>query len=360
VSLNVALLSPCFWPEVRRGGERFTRELADGLIRHDVSATLITSHPGRPSRRTEDGLAVLRLPRPPQGPLLRRGYEQYLTHVPLSYAALRVGHFGLAHAMYPTDALAAARWRTRTGRPALLSYLGIPDGAGLDERRGHRELVKRAIEHTDRVVALSHHAAAAFADSFGYNAPVIAPGVDVDSFAPGGERNPRPTILCSADAAEPRKHVGLLIRAFALVRAELPDARLVLSAPRSLTAGPGVQWLNLDERTALADAYRDAWVTALPSESEAFGLVLAESLACGTPVVGYAGGATPELVDSDRIGRLFSELSAPALAEALLGALELSAAPQTRAACQARGAQFSTERCVDGYLALYEQLLGGR
>lgn len=355
----VALLSPCFWPEVRRGGERFTRELADGLIAHGLTPTLITSHPGPPSRRTEAGLRVLRLPRPPQGPLLRRGYERYLTHVPLTYAALRVGHFGLAHAMYPTDALAAARWRAKTGRPALLSYLGIPDAAGLNERRGHRELTARALQHTDRVVALSHAAAGAFHDSFGYHAPVIPPGVDTDIFGPGGTRSPHPTIICSADPSEPRKHVRLLIAAFALIRAEHPDARLVLSAPQRLANGPGVEWVNLDDRVTLADAYRDAWVAVLPSESEAFGLVLAEALACGTPVVGYADGAIPELIDSGRIGRLFTELTPAALAQAILETLELAGDPGTRSACRARGERFSTQRCVEAYLALYRELGAG-
>jgi glycosyltransferase involved in cell wall biosynthesis len=345
---------------VRRGGERFIRELADGLIGHGLEPTLITSHPGWPSRREEDGLAVLRLPRPPQGPLLRRGYEQYLTHVPLSYAALRAGHYELAHAMYPTDALAAGRWKARTGRPALLSYLGIPDTAGLDERRWHRELMARAVDGLDRVVALSEYAAAAFRDSFGYAAPVIAPGVDTDAFTPAPRRSPTPTIICAANAAEPRKHVGLLIEAFARVRAERPDAQLILSAPQSHDGGEGVVWVDLDSRRTLAAAYGQAWVAALPSESEAFGLVLAEALACGTPVVGYADGAIPEVVDSADLGRLFHELTPRALADALLDALGLASQPGTVGACRARGMDFSTARCVDAYLELYAELgLGG-
>jgi len=72
---------------------------------------LITSHPRWPSRRVEEGLPVLRLPRPPQRPLLRAGFEDSLTHVPLSYAALRAGSYDIAHAMYQSDGLAAARWR---------------------------------------------------------------------------------------------------------------------------------------------------------------------------------------------------------------------------------------------------------
>ena len=138
--LRVALLSPCFWPEVRRGGERFTRELADGLLARGHEPRLITSHPGLPRRSTEDGLSVLRLPRPPQPHLLLRMYEPYMTHVPLTYAALRAGDYDLAHAVYPTDALAAARWRKRTGRPAVLSYLGIPDREWLAHHRRHTVL----------------------------------------------------------------------------------------------------------------------------------------------------------------------------------------------------------------------------
>ncbi|HET9073956.1 MAG TPA: glycosyltransferase family 4 protein [Solirubrobacteraceae bacterium] len=353
---SVALLSPCYWPEVRRGGERFVRELADGLIGAGVAPTLITSHPGRPSRRVEDGLRVLRLPRPPEGPLLRRGCERYLTHVPLSEIALRVGHFGLAHATYPADALAAARWRAATGRPALLTYLGIPDAVGLDARRGHRRLMEQAVARLDRVVALSVHAARAFADELGYAAPVIAPGIDTDAFSPGGERAAHPVILCAADAREPRKHVPLLVAALERVRGELPDAELWLSAPRSLPVTPGVRWLNLDDRGVLAAALRRAWLAALPSESEAFGLVLAEALACGTPVVGYADAAIPEIIDSPTVGRLFDTLTPGALAEALLAGLELSGRPETAGACRRRALELSSARMTAAYLELYREL----
>ena len=353
---SVALLSPCYWPEVRRGGERFTRELADGLIRRGLAPTLITSHPGLPSRRREAGLDVLRLWRPPQRALLRRGYEQYLTHVPFSYLALGAGDYALAHAMYPTDALAAARWRAKTGRPALLSYLGIPDRAGLDERRGHRRILARALAHSDRVVALSQYAASAFADSFGYDAPVIAPGVNLDLFTPARDRSERPTIVCTADASEPRKHVGLLIDAFALVRAELPDAQLVLSGPKRFPDAAGVKWLNLDDPLSLVLHLQRAWVSVLASESEAFGLVLIEALACGTPVVGYRDGAIPEVIDSAAIGRLFDELTPRALAAELLAVLALVEHPGTVDACRARAEQFSSARCSDRYIELYREL----
>jgi len=357
--VRVALLSPCFWPEVRRGGERFTRELADGLIGRGHSPRLITSHPGRLSIATEDGLPIVRLPRPPQGRLLRRGYEPYLTHVPLSYAALRAARYDVAHAVHPPDAVAAARWSRRTGRPAILSYLGIPDRPGLREKRKRLETTLRALDGCAAVVALSAFAADEFRRTLGYDAPVIHPGVDLQAFTPAPRRASTPTIVCPADPTEARKHVPLLIDALALVRQEVPDAELVLSRPpnpRSLKQAAGVRWADLDDRATLARAYGEAWVAALPSQAEAFGLVLVEALACGTPVVGYADGAIPEVIASRSYGRLFDTLQPAALADALLDALTLAGHPETVARCRDRAAEFSTDRTTEAYLALYRDL----
>ena len=364
--LQVALLSPCYWPEVRRGGERFTRELADGLLARGQRPSLITSHPGRLSRTVEAGLPVVRVPRPPQGRLLRRHYLPYLTHVPLSYAALRTGSYDLAHAVYPADALAAVRFKRKTGRPAVFSYMGIPDRRGLCEYRRGLDVMVRAIGGCDAVVALSEHARDAFRDWLGSEAHVIPPGVNLAAFTPPAARSPDPTIVCSAAVDVPRKNVSLLVDAFARVRAERPDARLVLSRPRDLVAArhagvdvdaPGIEWADLDDRDVLARAYGAAWVAVLPSTDEAFGLVLVEALACGTPVVGHAHAAIPELIDRPGIGELFAQLDAAELARALLETLELALDPGTAVRCRTRAEDFSTARCAERYLTLYRSLL---
>jgi glycosyltransferase involved in cell wall biosynthesis len=366
--LQVALLTPCYWPEVRRGGERFTSEMAGGLLARGHHPTIITSHRGWRSEVVEDGVTVVRLPRPPQGWLLRRQYEEYLTHVPLSRRVLQRGEFDVAHAVYPTDAIAAVRWRARTGRPALLSYLGIPERVDLRAKRRRLEVLKAALDGCDAVVALSDYAAEGFKHWFGYDARVIAPGVDVHAFSPGAERSPVPTIVCSADAGEPRKQVALLVKALGFVRAEVPRARLLLSRPRDFArvaaAGvpleaPGVEWVDLDDQSVLATAYGSAWVAVLPARSEAFGLVLVEAMACGTPVLGLDDGAIPEVVSGPDVGRLFAQSEPRALADALIPMLAKAPSAKVAAACRARAEEFSTDRCTESYLELYAELGAG-
>jgi len=358
--MRVALMNPVFWPEVRRGSERFARGLADGLLERGHDVRLITSHPRDVGTRVEDGLAVQRVWRPPwESRLRRRLHEEHLAHVPFAAVAVRRFHPDVAHALYVTDAVAALHAKRTTGRPVVFSYMGIPHRASLANRRGRKELVVQACREADAVVALSAVAAAGFTRWLGVTPRTIAPGVDLVAFAPDpAARATEPTILCAADHAQPRKRVGLLVEAFALLRRDVPDARLVLSSgpagPSRWAGTPGIEERALDDRDALAQANREAWVHALPSVGEAFGLVLAEALACGTPVI----GANAEVVGGPATGRRFDagEESAAVLAEVLRATLELARDPDTAAACRAHAERFSTDATTTAYLRLYKEV----
>lgn len=363
--LRVTLLAPCYWPEVRRGAERFARELASGLLERGHLPRLITSHRGRPSTTVEDGLEVVRNWRPPSRRLERRRFEDHLTHVPLSYASLVRGDADVAQAHYPTDALAATRWAQRTGRPAVLAYLGLTNRQYLASRRMRLEITLAAIEGSAAVTVLSEAARDALHKWLGVEARVIPPGVDLERFAPGGERAPSPTIFCPAAIDHPMKRVELLVEAFGQVRRERGDARLVLSLPdddalaRRLRREPGITLIDIDARPdELPELYRSAWTTALPSRGEAFGLVLCESMACGTPVVGTDEGALRELVEGSGAGRLCAPDDRDDLARALLKAIDLAHDPRAAAAARARAADYSAERFAGAYESLYLELTG--
>ena len=195
---------------------------------------------------------------------------------------------------------------------------------------------------------------------------MIPPPVDVHTFTPAESRTEQPTFVCAAALEEGRKRGDLLVRAFARVRRDRPGARLLLNRPhdsaataRLAGAGEGIELVDMDDRSRLARLYGTAWASVLPSVNEAFGLVLAEGLACGTPGVGSDAGGIPEVIDRPGTGRLFDG-GEEQLARALLETMELAGDARTRDVCRERALEFSTERCTQAYERLYNSLIGSR
>jgi hypothetical protein len=167
-ALRVALLHPCYSPEIGRLG---TELAARG---HEV--TVVTSHAGLPSRRDENGVRVVRHWRPPAAGLEQRGLQAHLTHMPFAAASLRAGRFDLAHAFFLTDAAVAARWSARTGRPAVFSCAATPERRTLASKRRRLALVREAIRGAAAVVVATPAAADACRRWLGVDAAVIDPG----------------------------------------------------------------------------------------------------------------------------------------------------------------------------------------
>lgn len=87
---------------------------------------------------------------------------------------------------------------------------------------------------------------------------------------------------------------------------------------------------------------------------EPFGLVMAEAMACGTPVVAYRRGAAPELVVDGTTGFLVDPGDLGGLVRAVERAGDLDPV-----ACRAHvELAFSAQRMVAGYTSLYARLVG--
>lgn len=108
---------------------------------------------------------------------------------------------------------------------------------------------------------------------------------------------------------------------------------------------------------AVDDARKNAVLGAasallMPVEwEEPFGIVMTEALACGTPVIGFARGAVPEVIRDGVNGFLCRTVVEAARAVGRLGLIDRAAA---RADCAAR---FGDAVIVDAYEALYRELL---
>ena len=111
--------------------------------------------------------------------------------------------------------------------------------------------------------------------------------------------------------------------------------------------------LNGTKQDAI-DIMAGAAVTLFPiSWPEPFGLVMVESMAVGTPVVGYASGASTEVVDQGRTGWLVP----PGDLDALCAALDAAPALD-RAACREHvRKRFSSAAMVKGYERVYQGLM---
>lgn len=84
---------------------------------------------------------------------------------------------------------------------------------------------------------------------------------------------------------------------------------------------------------------------------EPFGLVMAEALACGTPVLATPNGAAPEIVEDGRTGFLCAD------EDALVAAVERIDELDRRSCRQAAELRFSAERMTTDYLRMYSRLL---
>ena len=164
----------------------------------------------------------------------------------------------------------------------------------------------------------------------------LPPGVDADRFRPA--KDPRSAaeryVLCVGRLSDPRKNIGLLLDAYALLPERLRNhARVVFAgfpAPppafweraQRLGLRDRVTFVDKPEAPALLRLYQEARVFALPSDEEGFGMVLLEAMACGVPVVSTRSGGPEGIITDTEDGYLVPRGDAPAMAARLEQLLE--------------------------------------
>jgi glycosyltransferase involved in cell wall biosynthesis len=177
-------------------------------------------------------------------------------------------------------------------------------------------------------------------------------GLAHDELQPGTvEREP---FLLYPARRWPHKNHERLFEAFALLRRERPELRLVLTGGGNFPDAPnGVEARGLVARAELVSLMQRASALVFPSLYEGFGLPPLEAMACGCPVASSNAAALPEVVGD--AARLFDPHDPAAIADAVRDVL---ADPQPwieRGLAHAAGFSWDdTARATD---AVYAELL---
>jgi glycosyltransferase involved in cell wall biosynthesis len=287
------------------------------------------------------------------------------------------------HGMWDPLNIPCAAAARSLGLPYVLSTHGMLDDWALSVRSpkkrfflaafGNRVLDAAAAVHCTAQAELEQSRKRLPRD----NGVVIPLVIDLSPFRdPPGPQLARETLTLPADDRPTilflsRLHfvkgVSLLIEAVDSLRAEGVDCNLLIAGTgepdyeatlkrqaRERGLADRVRFLGFVSGREKMSLYEAADVFCLPSRHENFGMVWAESLACGTPVVTTKGiGAWPDLESGG------GTLIVPRTAEGFGGAIKrLVRDPELRRALGERGRQWvfsflDTPRIVAGYESLY-------
>ncbi|WP_433613223.1 GT4 family glycosyltransferase PelF [Dactylosporangium sp. CA-139114] len=276
----------------------------------------------------------------------------------------------------------AAKWRL--GVPFLMTEHGVylrerylaagaqSPGVKTALLRFHRALARLAYWEADLVTPVS-----------GFNArwavrhgadpaklAVIGNGVDPERFAPlPGE--PDEPVISWVGRIDPLKDLETLIRALAIVRQSIPDARLHLAGPvpdgnesyaadcravaESLGLGAAVTWAG--PCASSRDAFAAGQVAALSSISEGMPYTVLEAMMCGRPTVSTDVGGVAEAVGN--AGLVVPPRDPAAFAAACVAFLSSAEFRATIGHSGRRRAlsEYTLDRCVSAYRARYRSLV---
>ncbi|HLY59168.1 MAG TPA: glycosyltransferase [Terriglobia bacterium] len=316
------------WLVAQRGGESVFDAML-GMFPSAPVATLVydgrRSSPCLQSRRIE--CSILQ-----RFPSAHRWYPYYLPLFPWATERMDLSGFQL---VISSDA--ATMKGVRTAPDAIhISYCHTPMRyvwSGYDHyakqlgplsrvvfKRIAKDLRRWDFEAAQRVthfVANSHVVASRIRRFYGRESTVIYPPVDTDYFVPDGPVRRSGDYYLLVSQLVPYKRADLVIDAFnrsgrhLKVIGEGSERRNLARRAR-----PNVQILGPQPREVIRRHLQACRGFVFAGEED-FGIVMAEALACGAPVLAFGRGGAAEIVQDGRTGILFEEQSVDSLLQGL-------------------------------------------
>ena len=180
-----------------------------------------------------------------------------------------------------------------------------------------------------------------------------------------------PPVLAYAGRLSAEKGVAVLLRAFAGMLREVPDAMLLIAGDGegepglraladTLGIGASIRWLGHVPRAAMEAAFAPAWAQSVPSLwQEPFGNVSSEAMMRGTALVASNVGGASDIVTDGETGLLLPPGDVAALQAALLRVLGDRTEAERLGAAGRRYAleHLSQDRVVDRFEHIYADLV---
>lgn len=341
-------------------------------VLHPFSARFDSRREPQPPDVVDDGLPTHRAFACAPLPRLRRPGHWALERAALAALRRHADAHGMpdvlhAHSTFHAGVV-ALRLGRRVRRPVVLTeHLSALVDPGWPEHEAEARILRDTFSRVDRALVVS----TALRDALGRfgidtRRVEVVPNMVAAPFFESVGLPQAPPALFTAGYLIPRKRVDLLLRAVAIVRRARPSLVLRIGGDgperprlealaRELGLDANVTFLGLLERAAVKRELDRCHVFALASEFETFGVVVAEALAAGRPVV-----ATDSLGVRDVVGTEDGELVASSEPEALAAALERqlarSAGIEPRALSARCHARFAPEIVARRLLRIYEEL----
>lgn len=318
------------WLVAQRGGERLFDALLELFPDADVFTLVYDAAAASPAlrqRRVRTSF-LQRMPR------ATRWYPFYLPLFPRATESLDLSGYDL---IVSSDAATLKGVRARPGA-VHICYCHTPmryvwSGYETYRRSGgplgrlllplFAERLRRwdfeAAQRVTHFVANSWNVAERIRRYYCRESTVIYPPVDTEFFLPaaGGER--RGDYFLAASQLVPYKRIDLIVEAFN--RCGLPLVVIGEGSERARlerAAKSNIRFLGPQPAAALRSQMQAARAFVFAGEED-FGIVMAEALACGTPVVAFGRGGATEIVEHGCTGILFREQTADSLLRALHG-----------------------------------------
>ncbi|HEY0613008.1 MAG TPA: glycosyltransferase [Candidatus Elarobacter sp.] len=370
--MRVGFFTECYRPIVN-GVVASIDALRAGLCAHGVDVTTVAPHFPHFVDDERDVVRVPSLPLPTQ--------TAYRLCVPYLNAGdrRRLRGFDIVHAHSPfVTGWMGASYSRRNGVPLVFTYHTRLDAyahyAPFDRATTERamvELTRRYANAADAVIVPTGAMETRLRE-LGVHAPiaVVPSAIDVERFAAGrrsagvrsrlGAEGDAPLALAVSRLGV-EKNLELALGALA----SFPELRLAIvgegphrpgleERARRLGVAERVRFAGALERERLPDVYASADVFVFPSTTETQGLVLAEALAAGLPVVAADSAASRDVLGD--AGRIAAD-DPLALAEAIRAAL---GAGRNQSAVHLAFSRFTVEMQTRRILELYREVLAAR